>query len=162
MKKLLFVFLIVALLIPACGGAQATATLEPSSTPEATDTPEPTNTPSPTATPTTGVLADTFFFGCAYLDSNSNGEIDPDDQSVEDALFVVTLREGIGFGDSTTARGCAMVVVPGGLSEESWPVTVRMEPPEETSYELVGPAEVVLEYPDGHADFLFANPPESR
>ena len=75
---------------------------------------------------------------------------------------MVTLREGIGFGDSTAASGCATIVVPGGLSEESWPVRVRMEPPEETSYELVSPAEVVLEHPDGYADFLFANPLESK
>ena len=110
------------------------------------------------ATPTIGILADTFFGGCAYLDSNSNGKIDPDDQPVEDALFVVTLREGAGFGATTSASGCATVVVPGGLPEESWPVTVRMEPPEESGYELVSPVEAVLEYPDTSADFLFAEP----
>jgi hypothetical protein len=113
------------------------------------------------ATPTSGVLADTFFGGCAYLDSNGNGEIDAVDQVVEGARFVVTLREGIGFGATTSTRGCATVVVPGGLREESWPVTVRMEPPEESTYELVSPAEVVLQFPYGSADFLFAEAPAS-
>jgi hypothetical protein len=110
------------------------------------------------ATPTPGILADTFFHGCAYLDSNSNGTPGPDAQAVGGAQFVVTLREGAGFGAFTGASGCATVVVPGGLSEESWPVTVSMEPPEEAGYLSVSPAKVVLEYPDTRADFLFAEP----
>jgi len=102
--------------------------------------------------------ADTFFSGCAYLDSNSNREIDPDDRGLKDAVFVVTLKGGAGFGAFTSESGCALVTVPGGLSEESWPITARMEPPEGSGYELVSPAEVVLEYPDCQADFLFTNP----
>ena len=111
-----------------------------------------------TATPTLGVLADTFFSGCAYLDSNGNGEIDPDDPLLENAVFVVTLNGGAGFGGLTSENYCASVTVPGGLNEKFWPVTVRMESPEGTGYELVGPAEIELEYPDDHADFLFINP----
>ncbi len=107
-------------------------------------------------TPTPGILADTFFGGCAYLDSNGNGSIDSDDQPLDGAKFVVTLSEGIGFGATTTSRGCATAVVPGGLSEQSWPVTIGMEPPEGSGYQLVSPAEVVLQFPKTHADFLFS------
>jgi hypothetical protein len=114
--------------------------------------------PREPATPTPGILADALFHGCAYLDSNRNGKTDPNDQAMGDAQFVVTLREGAGFGAFTTASGCATVVVPGGLPEESWPVTVHMEPAEESGYELVTPAKVVLQYPDTRADFLFAEP----
>jgi hypothetical protein len=108
------------------------------------------------ATPTVPVLADTFFHGCAYLDSNGNGEIDADDQKLKNGMFLVALNGGAGFGAPTTEGGCATVTIPGGIGEESWPVAARMEPPEETGYELVGPAEIVLEYPESHADFLFA------
>lgn len=111
-----------------------------------------------TATPTPRVFADTFFSGCAYLDSNDNGEIDPDDLLLEDAMFVVTLNGGAGFGGLTSENYCATVTVPGGLDEKFWPVTVRMEPPEGTGYQLVSPAEIVVEYPEDHADFLFTNP----
>ena len=111
-----------------------------------------------TATPTPGVFADTFFSGCAYLDSNRNGEIDPDDPLLEDAVFVVTLNGGAGFRGLTSENYCATATVPGGLDEKFWPVTVRMEPPEGTGYQLISPAEIVLEYPEDHADFLFTNP----
>ncbi len=114
------------------------------------------------ATPTAMIMADTFFGGCAYLDSNDNGQIDPDDQRLEDALFSVALSGEGGFRAFTFKNGCATVTVPGGLGEESWPVTVRMEPPEETHYDLLSPAEVVLEYPKGHADFLFTDSQPSQ
>jgi hypothetical protein len=122
--------------------------------------PTPTDSrPTPTdsrLTPTVGVYADTFFGGCAYLDSNGNGEIDPDDLKLAGATFLVALSDGgIGFGADTSESSCALITVPGGLDEESWPVTARMEPPEGTDYKLVGPAEIVLEYPKTHADFLF-------
>jgi hypothetical protein len=113
--------------------------------------------PIKSATPTVGILADSFFFGCAYLDSNGNGKTDPDDQGLEEATFVVALNDAGGFVASTPEDGCATIVVPGGLNADSWPVTTRMEPPEETGYELVSPAEVVLEYPESHADFLFTD-----
>jgi hypothetical protein len=41
MKKLLFSLVIIASLIPACGGGKATHTPEPTEASEATDTPEP-------------------------------------------------------------------------------------------------------------------------
>lgn len=109
------------------------------------------------ATPTPAILADSFFFGCAYVDSNGDGEIDANDDRLKDATFVVTLSQGAGFGASTSGNGCATIVVPGGLNEDSWPVITRTKPPPETSYELISPAEVVLEYPETHADFLFTD-----
>jgi hypothetical protein len=111
------------------------------------------------ATPTPAILADTFFTACAYLDANHNDQIDSDDPALKGARFVVALSEGFQFGATTLAYGCGTVVVPGGLSEQSWPVTVRMEPPEGSGYQLVSPAEVVLQYPKGHANFLFAPAP---
>jgi hypothetical protein len=113
-------------------------------------------------TPTAVIMADTFFGGCAYLDSNNNGEIDPDDQRLEDAMFFVTLNGGYGFRAVTFKNGCATVTIPGGLGKESWPVTARMEPPEGSGYELLSPGEVVLEYPKEHADFLFVDPQSTR
>jgi hypothetical protein len=123
----------------------------------------PSNTPSTppdpaqTATPTARILADSFFFGCAYLDANGNGTLDSDDPGLADAMFLIALNGGGGFGAPTSGSGCATITIPGGLGEESWPVTARMEPPQESGYELVSPAEVVLERPESHADFLFAD-----
>lgn len=107
------------------------------------------------ATPPTAVLAESFFFGCAYLDSNRNGTIESDDQGLEGARFVVALSRDREFAALTPEDGCATVVIPGGLGEDSWPVATRMEAPTETSLELADPAVVVLAYPESHADFLF-------
>jgi hypothetical protein len=106
-------------------------------------------------TPTPQILADSFFYGCAYVDANDNGEIDEDDPGLKDAMFLVSTNNGAGFGARTSSSGCATVVVPGGLDDDAWPVTVRMNPPEDSSYTPVGPAEVVLARPKSHADFLF-------
>jgi hypothetical protein len=110
-------------------------------------------------TPTAAILADTFFFGCAYLDENGNGEIDPDDPGLEDALFAVSMQGVMGFSAYTFADGCATIVIPGGLGQDAWPVTAQMQPPAESNLEWVGPVEVVLAYPESHADFLFAESP---
>lgn len=108
----------------------------------------------PTLTPQ--ILADSFFYGCAYVDANDNGEIDEDDHGLKDAMFLVTPQGGAGFGAPTSGSGCATVVVPGGLDDDAWPMTVRMNPPEDAGYTRVGPVEVVLARPESHADFLFA------
>lgn len=50
-----------------------------------------------------------------------------------------------------------MVVAPGGLPKESWPVTVRMAPLPAGWHGLIGPAEVVLQHPERHVDFLFSD-----
>ena len=103
------------------------------------------------------VYADAFFTGCAYVDANGNGEIDAEDGELEGATLIVFLSIGAEFR-ARTAGYCATTVVPGGLGEDAWPVTLRMEPPEDTGYESLSPAEVVLEYPEGRANFLFAAP----
>jgi hypothetical protein len=102
------------------------------------------------------VLADTFFFGCAYLDANENSVLDETDPKIPDVTFTISLAGGGGFGDRTSGDGCGMVVIPGGLKETHWPVTARMQPPEGANLELVGPAEILLGYPKTHADFLFS------
>lgn len=101
------------------------------------------------------VLADTFFFGHAYVDANGNGKLDADDPGLEDAQFVVVLSGGAGPAARTGKDGSAFIVIPGGLSKDDWPVTMRMEPPSDADYEAVRPAELVLEYPGSSADFLF-------
>lgn len=135
MFKHLMVFLLLIGAITACHRAN------PASTPE--------------------VLADTFFFGHGYIDTNQNSELDPDDPPLADASFNVMTQvttnnnERVGFGASTSTDGAATIVVPGGLTEESWPITVRMEPPAGSLYERLGPADVTLTYPQTTADFLF-------
>ena len=102
------------------------------------------------------VLADTFFFGCAYLDANKNSVLDETDPKIPDMTFTITLAGGGGFSDRPAKDGCGMVIIPGGLKETHWPVTARMQPPEDASLELVDPAEILLDYPKTHADFLFS------
>ena len=98
------------------------------------------------------VLADTFFYGCAYLDINQNEVIDEDDLKIGGAVFEISL----GFRGTTSEGGCATVVIPGGIGDSYWPVKARMQPPEDSSYKLIGPAEILLEYPETQANFLFA------
>jgi hypothetical protein len=103
------------------------------------------------------ILADTFFFGCAYLDTNRDGEVDEGDQGIEDGRFVVDFngKKGV-FAASTGENGCATIVIPGGLSEKYWPVTGRME--SLSDYELISPEEVILEQSGSRrADFLYTN-----
>ena len=134
---------LVALVLCSCNSPEPT----PSATPDDTPTPKPTPK----------ILADAFFFGHAYLDANGNGKIDPDDPGLEGARFEVALSWGGGSAASTGKDGSASIIIPGGLSEKDWPVRARMKPPPDTSYALVGPAEVVLEYPKSSADFLFTD-----
>jgi acetyl esterase/lipase len=100
-------------------------------------------------TPTQEIYADTFFFGRAYVDSNANGKLDPEDTPLQDALFVAA-----GFRAKTGASGSATVVIPGGWGE---PVTASMAAPEEGGYRLIGPSQVELQAgKQTSADFLFA------
>jgi hypothetical protein len=109
-------------------------------------------------TPVPQIMADTFFFGHAYLDANGNGQIDEDDLGLEDAVFQVSSDSGMGSRGTTGENGSAWIIFPGGLRRKDWPVTARMTPPEGTAYVPITPAEVVLEYPGTSADFLFAEP----
>jgi hypothetical protein len=102
------------------------------------------------------VLANTFFFGCAYLDSNGNSELDDADAMIAEMTFTITLTGGGGFSGRTSEKNCAMVIVPGGLDESYWPVKARMLPPESGRYELISVEEILLEYHEAHADFLYS------
>ncbi len=102
-------------------------------------------------TPTSPILADTFFSGNAYIDSNANGELDASDQPLEGARLVVA-----GFSGPTGKDGLATVVIPGGWDK---PVIAQMYPPEGSAYTLISPAEATLQSSGPtHVDFLFAAP----
>lgn len=109
----------------------------------------------PRATPPE-ILADTFFSGCAYLDNNQNGEMDADDTPLSALTFTVTLAGGGGFGSQTNETGCATVTVPGGASEDFYPLWLEMVPEDAHLYVPIHSAQIVLEYPDTKAAFLFA------
>ena len=102
-----------------------------------------------------GVMADTFFSGCAYLDENGNGAIDAEEPIVGGVAFTVTLAGGTGFGGATSEGRCAFITIPADLREDAWPILARMEAPKESPYEPIGPSEIILEYRDTRADFLF-------
>jgi acetyl esterase/lipase len=103
----------------------------------------------PEATPTPAVMADTFFSGRAYVDSNSNRQLDETDPPLPGARFSV-----MGFGSLTDQDGYAWAMIPGGWDE---PVTARMDPPENSDYTLIGPVEVTLQAGRVNSvDFLFA------
>jgi hypothetical protein len=109
----------------------------------------PSDTP-----PQPGVMADTFFSGCAYLDENSNEAIDPEDPLLGGMMFTVTLAGGTGFGGDTSGGQCAFITVPAALPTEAWPILARMVVPEGAGYEPIGPSEVTLEYRQTRANFL--------
>jgi hypothetical protein len=101
------------------------------------------------------IMSDTFFSGCAHLDANANGAIDPEDPLLGGMTFTVTLAGGAGFGADTSEDECAFTTVPAALPAEAWPIVARMAAPEGAPYEPIGPSEVTLEYPHTQADFLF-------
>jgi hypothetical protein len=106
---------------------------------------------TPTQTPTEPILVDAFFSGYAFLDANGNGEIDPEDTPVENAIFIVTIPGGYEVGDTTDESGNAFITVPGGVE---YPVTLRMEPPTDSDLKLIGPSSII--YPSNEpAEFLF-------
>lgn len=110
-----------------------------------------TPTPAPTRTPP-AVLADAFFSGYAYVDSNGNGQVDAGDAPLEGATFIVRLGYGE-VGALTDSTGTAFVTVPGGAD---YPVTLMMKPPKDSSYVLIGPESIVRTSAGGDkAEFLF-------
>jgi hypothetical protein len=108
----------------------------------------------PTPTPTVQAIVDSFFSGYAYLDVNDNGELDPEDTPVENAMFIVTLQFGGEVGALTDKTGYAFIVAPGGAD---YPVTMRMEPPKDTPLKLIGPSEIIHELADENPKFLFSS-----
>ena len=109
--------------------------------------------PTPT-TPTIQPIVDSFFSGYAFLDVNGNGELDSEDTPVENAAFIVTLQFGGEVGALTDKTGYAFIVAPGGVD---YPVTMRMEPPEDSTLKLIGPSELIHELADEAPKFLFSS-----
>jgi len=108
----------------------------------------------PTPTPTIQAIVDSFFSGYAFLDVNDNGELDPEDTPVENATFIVTLQFGGEVGAFTDKTGYAFIVAPGGVD---YPVTMRMEPPKDSTLKLIGPSEITHELADENPKFLFSS-----
>ncbi len=111
-----------------------------------------TLSPTPEPTPTPQIFADMAFSGCAYLDENGNGELDPEDPGLEGLTFTV-----LGWSDRTAEDGCALVLIPGGVPDRLWPLVVRMKVPKAAPYEPIGPTEFTLTKDSGqrHFEFLF-------
>ena len=105
------------------------------------------------STPTLQAIVDSFFSGYAFLDVNGNGELDPEDTPVENAAFIVTLQFGGEVGAFTDKTGYAFIVAPGGVD---YPVTMRMEPPEDSTLKLIGPSEIIHDLADESPKFLFS------
>ncbi len=110
------------------------------------------NALSPTPTPV--ILADSFFSGYAFVDTNGNGQIDHADTPLKDAIFIVQL-EGGEFGALTDETGNAFVTVPAAVQ---YPVILLMKPPKDSTLVLVGPLNIVREKVTGDkAIFLFTS-----
>lgn len=110
--------------------------------------------PASTTTPIVQPIVDSFFSGYAFLDVNGNGELDPEDTPVENATFIVTLQFGGEVGAFTDKTGYAFIVAPGGVD---YPVTMRMEPPKDSTLKLIGPSERIHELADESPKFLFSS-----
>ena len=107
--------------------------------------------PSPTPAP---LLADSFFFGRAYVDANGNEKVDPDDPPLEGARFSAQDSRGANGGGQTDKDGYATAWWPG---DAAYPVTLRMQPPEGSGYRRVGSEEIVLKA-GVRSEFLFSLP----
>ena len=122
---------------------------------------------APTPAPSAALVeADAFFFGCAYVDSNGDGQLDSDDVLLEDAVLTITTAGDAGFSGYTSASGCATVIIPGG-DGDLYPVIAQMAAHNDGDYTLIGPAEMQLEYPESSASFLFtaegpSQPPDQQ
>ena len=100
------------------------------------------------------VLADSAFSGQAFLDANSNGEIDSEDTPIENATFYVEIDGVKVFGDTTDETGNAFILVPGGVE---YPVNVVMEAPADSSLKPITPSTVTLSESAGATQFLFSS-----
>jgi hypothetical protein len=113
---------------------------------------------NPLAAPATetplAVLADSFYFASVYLDSNANGVIDSSDAPLQGALFTAQDANGLNGGGYSGKDGSAQAWWPAG---SQYPVTLKIKPPKDSSYVIVG-ADTVLLDEGNHADFLFQLP----
>jgi hypothetical protein len=106
-------------------------------------------------TPTPAILADSFFSGYAYLDTNGNGQIDSADTPLKDAIFIVQLESGAEFGGNTDEKGNAFVTIPAAVQ---YPVTLFMKPPKDSGLKLLGPSSIILQEPANEKNsFLFTS-----
>jgi hypothetical protein len=122
-------------------------------------TPGPDVNQSPNVIQSPVIYADTFFTSCAYVDENANGLVDDGDMPIGGMEFTITLSGGAGFGAPTSGLdGCAVVVIPGGLSAEHWPIVAKMANGEGLEYIPLDEDGLVLEYPDTRSNFLFLRP----
>ncbi len=145
--KFCYRFVVVLLVLTATACSQAQRSLP---------------TPTPVLTPThTGevVQGEIPFGGYAFVDANGNGDIDSTDLPLEGAKFIVVLGGGQS-SSFTYASGYALITF--GLSGATqFTATLCMEPPENSGYTLVGPAQVVIPNAccaGGLGEFLFAPP----
>ncbi|MCE9644707.1 MAG: hypothetical protein K8S20_01815 [Chloroflexi bacterium] len=107
-----------------------------------------------TSTPTAASVADSYFSGYAFVDANGNGQLDPADTPLKDAIFIVQLEGGAQFGGRTDESGTAFVTIPAAVQ---YPVTLLMKPPVNSSWTLIGPARIILQEPAREkTSFLFA------
>ncbi len=106
-------------------------------------------------TPTPGVLADSFFSGYAFLDTNGNEELDSADTPLKDAIFIVQFGGGLQFGALTDETGNAFVTIPSAIQ---YPVTLFMKPPKDSGLTLLGPSNIILqESANEKNNFLFTS-----
>jgi hypothetical protein len=119
--------------------------------------PKPTDTAYPEPQETPPVLVDSFFYGKAYIDSNGNRQIDPDDAPLEGAIFTATDARGYSGGGYTDSKGSAMAWWP---SDSQYPITLQMKPPKESGYTIIGQDQIVLQEWETSSEFLFT-PPDS-
>jgi len=108
-----------------------------------------------TATPTPTSVSDSFFSGQAWLDVNTNGQIDAQDIPLPQATFLVRLSKGE-FGANTDSSGKAFVTVPGPVE---YPVIVTMQAPKDSGLVLLEPSIRTLQAATGESSqFLFGQP----
>jgi hypothetical protein len=102
-------------------------------------------------------LGHSWFSGKAFLDANNNGQIDSADTPLKGAVFIARDARGAEYGNFTDADGSAIVQ---SIAPATYPVILRMNPPEGSNLVLIGPTEVVLKEESGsRAEFLFAKQP---
>lgn len=100
------------------------------------------------------ILADSAFSGQALLDSNGNGQIDPQDTPIENAMFYVEIDGVKVFGDNTDETGNAFILIPGDVK---YPVQVIMEAPEGIALQPITPSTITLTEATGLTQFLFSS-----